>query len=1005
MYKWLFACVLLTWVVLNEVAAQTTCNLNATAQVLAQAKCGRATGRAQIRVTGGSGNYTYSLAGAPNLTGLAAGAYTVTVTDQANANCRDTAQFTIAAVQPFANVRITPYSIVCQGRGQGFVSFEVTPGSNFAMPFSFSLQNSAGTEVKPDKLPAGLYRLQILDADGCALPFSDTFRIREPARIRTQASITAESCTAGGRIALNITGGNGDYKVDWADLPGFFNAPNRQNLTPGVYKAVIYDRLFCTDTIGPYTVGSNCTRRDTGILAVLTNKTATYCLKNPNGIDPAQVQYSLLGRSALGQSSFGRWNLNSAGCLQYIAGSRVRFGADTVCIVQRITPLSLADTLCLIVHITRTEPTQEYVSLVTQSGRSARGCGTIPTGYANLLVRQQERSGLSGRSSYGTYTIDANTGCLTFSAFDQIGYNLDTICVVVSDRTQVRTHIICYVPTVLPTTVCETVRPLSDVSISTENCGGFEPVCIPIPFNDIISYVIFDNGAPYNNGFSGCSPDSIITYNAFDIPAGGPYTLSEWRINGRNFSGPFTDINGLLTLMNVLDPTPGWKLEENQRIVGGNPGRNRYGPLRISAASGLRADLPANIRYVPQGTQLRFPPGNHEVVLRRIPNGCADTMRVKIDCSNCPAIHNAVPDAEGLIKWRVNNCNNDTLFCTSIPRIVGEQFQFTDNGVLIPSRNYGACGAFLALRLDTGFHQIRVRNILNPCTYAIRVDVGCPEQIGDVDALIFGEGERQSICLDTGLIDGPIVRFQSFCPGNNGVVSWSLNQRTRCIEVAGVRVGRDTLCARVCNRFGDCFNYQLEIEVRKTPDTTTVANPDFIVVQSNKGIEIPILSNDIIRGSKATTDGVSAIAIIERPRLGTAVYNTARGAITYTSGAGNCGTDQLVYRLQDKRGKADTALVTVVLQCAKPQIFTGFSPNNDGVNDTWVIRGLDQFPKHRIKVFNRWGTLVFEAANYMESNAWDGQWNERALPDGTYFYLIDLGDGSAPLSGNIQLMR
>ncbi|MFS4416626.1 gliding motility-associated C-terminal domain-containing protein [Maribacter sp. 2307ULW6-5] len=76
-----------------------------------------------------------------------------------------------------------------------------------------------------------------------------------------------------------------------------------------------------------------------------------------------------------------------------------------------------------------------------------------------------------------------------------------------------------------------------------------------------------------------------------------------------------------------------------------------------------------------------------------------------------------------------------------------------------------------------------------------------------------------------------------------------------------------------------------------------------------------------------------------------------------------------------------------------------FTPNGDGVNDTWVIPGLDNYPNARVQVYNRWGHEVFAAIDYR--NDWNGNQNgnAKALPSGSYLYVIDLGNGMAPLRG------
>ena len=91
-------------------------------------------------------------------------------------------------------------------------------------------------------------------------------------------------------------------------------------------------------------------------------------------------------------------------------------------------------------------------------------------------------------------------------------------------------------------------------------------------------------------------------------------------------------------------------------------------------------------------------------------------------------------------------------------------------------------------------------------------------------------------------------------------------------------------------------------------------------------------------------------------------------------------------------------------------VYNEFSPNNDGVNDLFIIDCIDKYPKNTFEVFNRWGNTVYKKVNY--DNSWDGTSNGRAtinasekLPVGTYYYILDLGDGSKPKKGWIYLNR
>ena len=76
-----------------------------------------------------------------------------------------------------------------------------------------------------------------------------------------------------------------------------------------------------------------------------------------------------------------------------------------------------------------------------------------------------------------------------------------------------------------------------------------------------------------------------------------------------------------------------------------------------------------------------------------------------------------------------------------------------------------------------------------------------------------------------------------------------------------------------------------------------------------------------------------------------------------------------------------------------------FTPNGDGNNDAWVIPGIENYPNNVVKVYNRWGHEVFATRSY--KNDWEGFYKDRSekLPAGSYLYVIDLGNGSAPLQG------
>ncbi|MHC0444867.1 Ig-like domain-containing protein [Flavobacterium sp. 3-218] len=90
-------------------------------------------------------------------------------------------------------------------------------------------------------------------------------------------------------------------------------------------------------------------------------------------------------------------------------------------------------------------------------------------------------------------------------------------------------------------------------------------------------------------------------------------------------------------------------------------------------------------------------------------------------------------------------------------------------------------------------------------------------------------------------------------------------------------------------------------------------------------------------------------------------------------------------------------------------VYNEFTPNNDGKNDLFRIDCIESYPNNELKVFNRYGALVYSKANY--ENDWNGTANVSGvvnrgdmLPTGTYFYVITIGDGTVK-KGWLSIMR
>ncbi|HHB79115.1 MAG TPA: tandem-95 repeat protein, partial [Saprospiraceae bacterium] len=171
-------------------------------------------------------------------------------------------------------------------------------------------------------------------------------------------------------------------------------------------------------------------------------------------------------------------------------------------------------------------------------------------------------------------------------------------------------------------------------------------------------------------------------------------------------------------------------------------------------------------------------------------------------------------------------------------------------------------------------------------------------------------------------------------------------------------------------------------------DTTTIDTP----------VGIRILDNDMI------PQDIFDVNIIVEPTNGTVVLDSL-GFATYTPNPGYCSNipDEFQYEICDAFS-CDTAIVQVYVQCSDLEFVSGFSPNGDGINDAFVIKGASNYPDNVLHIYNRWGNLVFEKEYY--DNTWSGTWfqGDEPVPDGTYFYVWENGKGKR-YSGYVEIHR
>lgn len=99
-----------------------------------------------------------------------------------------------------------------------------------------------------------------------------------------------------------------------------------------------------------------------------------------------------------------------------------------------------------------------------------------------------------------------------------------------------------------------------------------------------------------------------------------------------------------------------------------------------------------------------------------------------------------------------------------------------------------------------------------------------------------------------------------------------------------------------------------------------------------------------------------------------------------------------------------TATDFLTVKILKPvKVPNAFSPNGDGINDTWVISNISDYPGATVEVFNRYGQQVFFSEGY--DRPWNGSYKGAPLPLATYYYIINLKNGFKPLNGSITIVK
>ncbi|KAA3437819.1 gliding motility-associated C-terminal domain-containing protein [Rufibacter hautae] len=176
------------------------------------------------------------------------------------------------------------------------------------------------------------------------------------------------------------------------------------------------------------------------------------------------------------------------------------------------------------------------------------------------------------------------------------------------------------------------------------------------------------------------------------------------------------------------------------------------------------------------------------------------------------------------------------------------------------------------------------------------------------------------------------------------------------------------------------------VSPRRTAVRVTVAP-----ISANAGRDTTIIQGQIVqlKATGGNTYKWTPTTGLDNPNVANPFASpsvTTTYTVTVSSGAGCEAVDDVTV----------TVLPRIV-------IVNTFSPNRDGINETWEIQNIENFPEATVEIFNRYGAQVFKSNGY--SQPWDGTHNGSPLPLATYYYIIRLKKDEKPFTGSVTIIK
>ena len=980
-------------------------------------------GSIDVTSTGGLAPYTYAWsnsATSPNLSGLASGTYTVTVTD-AN-GCTVSTPVVITAPQPIAT-RINTTNVTCSGGSNGAVSVNVTGGT---APYSFNWSNGATTSTV-NNLTAGVYMVTVVDAGGCSASRTVTVATINTLVLNTGSS-DASCGQNNGFATVSVSGGSGNYTYHWSN--------NRSNAVDSLVGAGSYN-VTVTDATNGCTATASVAVGNITSIVVTGSASDARC-----GANDGAVSVTVTGGSP-GYSYHWNNNATTSGLNNLAEGIYTVTVTDTTgCskvasfTVHSIGTLSISSTITDANcgnsdgSITANVSGGGNVTLLWSTGATSSTISNIPAGLYSVTAT--DANGCSSTAFVTVnnadgplVTVDSVTnltctnGSLGAIAISASGAGPITFYWSDSVTTQNRTGLPAgtYAVTVTGSGGCVTIvtatvsAPDAIVIFAHQQnirCNGDSTGSVTMAVSGGIAPYSYSwsNGSHAsslsnlragNYGVTVTDANGCVAFTPIIIGQPQPISVTLDSFHNASCSGALTGMIHVTAQGGVAPYTYTWNPTATGNYLTGL-GAGTYS-LTVTDASGC-----INGSFTKTLTQ----PGNLTLTISQIDSikchGDKGSITVAASGGTAPYVYTWNDSTHGATHGNLGAGTysvtvTDAGGCSiSLPGILltepatlvanatgtaglcsgytdGTVFATVTGGTAPYTYSWtGGATTDTVHGLGSGTYTVTVRDA-NGCTAITSTTL---RSITPLDILT-GSIVHQPICADT--TSGTITLHVT---GGTGAYHYSWTPASTDSALTGLGRGTYTVTVTDGNACSLAATFTLS---PGNCGPRPHAIDDTAQTTQNHNVRIPVLDNDTF------VPPVTPV-VVDSPKHGTIVINPD-GTITYDPAHNYVGIDTFTYVICDGNG-CDTANVYVYVLPERPnvQIPNGFSPNGDNVNDYFEIPDILKYPGSQLIIFNRWGNTVWESDKSGYVNNWNGvNENNEPLPDGTYFYIITMKDG------------